>query len=387
MSAPISRPFTYHRRQLAKAYVDGLLGTSLMDFRSGLFLTAPRRTGKSTFLQEDLLPELISRDILPVYVDLWADRMADPGLLIAEAIRAALRDLDGSGRRLFKAARIKKISAPGGFSVDLDSIGVPSGTTLTAALTELTNRANQPICLVVDEAQHAVTTAAGVNVMHGLKAARDALTMGAGGRRIAMVFTGSHRDKLGALVRSRNEPFFGAQILDFPLLDRPYTDEFTAWLNERLAADNSFEPDDVWAAFNILGRRPEQLAALLTSLALGQHKAASLHSTIVNRAEALRETLWQEFDLQFDTLSPIQQVVLRQVLAHGSGFSPFGADILPTYAQLTGQKVSKSGVQSALDVLREKSLLWRSAHGVYAPEDQAMVEWYAVRFPAVDKSA
>lgn len=74
MSEPIGRPFTYHRHQLAKTYTDGLLGISLMDFRSGLFLTVPRRTGKSTFRREDLVLELNKRDILPVYVDRWAER-------------------------------------------------------------------------------------------------------------------------------------------------------------------------------------------------------------------------------------------------------------------------------------------------------------------------
>jgi hypothetical protein len=30
------------------------------------------RVGKSTFLQEDMIPEIVRRDWLPVYVDLWA---------------------------------------------------------------------------------------------------------------------------------------------------------------------------------------------------------------------------------------------------------------------------------------------------------------------------
>ncbi|HEV2675553.1 MAG TPA: ATP-binding protein [Aliidongia sp.] len=380
MSEPIGRPFTYHRHQLAKTYADGLLGVSLMDFRSGLFLTAPRRTGKSTFLREDLVPELDRRNILPVYVDLWADRSADPSRLIADAIRAAFRAVEGTGSKLIRATRIKKISAPGGFSVDLDTIGQPSGTTLTDALGELVKRSGRLVCLVVDEAQHAVTTDNGINAMHALKAARDALTMGEAGRRLALVFTGSHRDKLGALVRNRTEPFFGAQILDFPLLGRPYTDEFTAWVNVRLAADNRFDPDDVWGAFEVLGRRPEQLAALLTSLALSEEKASGLRGALAGRAVVLRESAWQEFDVQFDALTPIQQAVLRQVLTDGQKFSPFGAETLTVYAARVRQKVSKGGVQAALEVLRDKNLLWRSAHGTYAPEDQALVEWHESRF-------
>jgi hypothetical protein len=381
MPEPIARPFTHHRRDLASSYVDGLLGKSLMDFRSGLFLTAPRRTGKSTFLREDLLPELEGRDVLPVYVDLWGDRAADPAELIAEAIRAALRRTEGTGSRLFRATRIKKLTVPGGFSIDIDTIGLPSGTTLTNALAELARRTGKMICLIVDEAQHAVTTANGVNAMHALKAARDELTMGEGGRRLGLVFTGSSRDKLGALVRNRSEPFFGAQILDFPLLGRPYTDEFTAWVNSRLAPDNAFDPDDVWAAFLVLGRRPEQLAGLLPALALSEERASGVRGSVAVRAAAMRDTLWQDFDAQFDALTPTQQAVLRQVLIHGDGFSPFAAEMLPIYSEMAGQSVRKGGVQAALDGLREKNLLWRSAHGVYAPEDQSMVEWHSARFP------
>lgn len=35
-----------------------------------LFLAAPRRTGKSTFLRQDLAPEAENLDWLPIYVDL-----------------------------------------------------------------------------------------------------------------------------------------------------------------------------------------------------------------------------------------------------------------------------------------------------------------------------
>ena len=84
MTAPAEIPFTFHRRKLARDYVDGLLGVSAFDFGSGLFLTAPRRTGKTTFLREDLMPEIEGREVLSVYVDLWSDRPRDPAELIAE---------------------------------------------------------------------------------------------------------------------------------------------------------------------------------------------------------------------------------------------------------------------------------------------------------------
>ena len=45
--------FAYRRPELAVELGNRLEGSGLVDARSGLFLAAPRRVGKSTFLQED----------------------------------------------------------------------------------------------------------------------------------------------------------------------------------------------------------------------------------------------------------------------------------------------------------------------------------------------
>ncbi len=59
---------------------------ALAPARSGLFLAAPRRTGKSTFLREDLMPALESRGAAVLCVDLWADKALEPGLAIVSLI-------------------------------------------------------------------------------------------------------------------------------------------------------------------------------------------------------------------------------------------------------------------------------------------------------------
>ena len=69
----------FPRTQLAQDTANAMQGKSLFgDAPNGLFLAAPRRTGKSTFLQRDLAPELEKRGIVVVYVDLWADQNATP---------------------------------------------------------------------------------------------------------------------------------------------------------------------------------------------------------------------------------------------------------------------------------------------------------------------
>ena len=61
----------FPRTTLARYMADEILGLNpFSDAPNGLFLAAPRRTGKSTFLLEDLKPLLESSGVLVVYVDL-----------------------------------------------------------------------------------------------------------------------------------------------------------------------------------------------------------------------------------------------------------------------------------------------------------------------------
>ena len=72
----------FPRTELARQVVQALQGRALFgDAHNGLFLAAPRRTGKSTFLQYDLRPALEAAGIEVIYVDLWSDPRRDPGSL------------------------------------------------------------------------------------------------------------------------------------------------------------------------------------------------------------------------------------------------------------------------------------------------------------------
>ncbi|WP_156963986.1 hypothetical protein [Muricoccus aerilatus] len=57
--------------------------------------------------------------------------------------------------------------------------------TLTNALRALAERSGNPVGLIVDEAQYALTTEAGVDAMFALKAMLDALGAGAERRRLS----------------------------------------------------------------------------------------------------------------------------------------------------------------------------------------------------------
>ncbi|MDP3440716.1 MAG: ATP-binding protein, partial [Azonexus sp.] len=72
-------PILFQRPKLANRLAKQILVIGVGSAASsGVFLAAPRRTGKSTFVREDLRPALEAEGALVVYADLWANPTADP---------------------------------------------------------------------------------------------------------------------------------------------------------------------------------------------------------------------------------------------------------------------------------------------------------------------
>ncbi len=124
MTAPTPDSEFFHRTELAQTYADDALDTSL-GRSGGLFLAAPRRTGKSTFVRQDLVPALRGRGAEVIYVDLWVDKTKDPALLIANAVRDELKKEDGGITKLARKAGLGKftVGALGsGLNFDLSQV-------------------------------------------------------------------------------------------------------------------------------------------------------------------------------------------------------------------------------------------------------------------------
>jgi len=377
--------FVFRRPGLAQGIADGLTGSGIQDYTSGLFLAAPRRTGKSTFLREDLIPECEARGWLAVYVDLWANKEKDPADLIAAAIAGALVPYEKGIRKLAKSMGIDKLNFLRTLTWDFSKPQLPEGATLTQALELLHSAAAKPVVLVIDEAQHALTTDAGVNAMFSLKAARDELNQGRGGEEggLRLVFTGSNRDKLAHLVLGRNQPFYGSSITPFPLLGKEFTRAYTAHLNTHLAQTNQFISQDIDEVFELVGRRPEMLRAIIGNVALELGEASQLGELLRSNAELLRAGVWAEFESAYNALTLPQRAVL-EVMADRSRsnepFTPFtDATVLAVGKVLEGMgsdtKPGTQTIQACIDALREKELVWKSSRGAYALEDKSFADW------------
>jgi len=261
----------YPRTALADELVHQLQGkTAFGDAQNGLFLAAPRRTGKTTFLRGDLCPALEKAGVVVVYVDLWAEATRDPGVLIADAIGRALQPHLGVIARAAKKTGLNKVSLAGWLDVDTSRIGKLDGLTLVDALRALHETADKPVALVIDEAQHALTSEAGEAAMTALKSARDQLNR-PGVVNLMLVMSGSDRDKLLRLVNTNGSPFYGSQIKTMPALGQDFMAHIVQLIEAQRPELAPVDQATLQAAFEGFGSRPqffmEALGQVLSPLA------------------------------------------------------------------------------------------------------------------------
>lgn len=367
-------PF-FHRPKLAEKLTQALLQLgALNSMASGLFLAAPRRTGKSTFLREDLRPMLMDKGVIVIYADLWKNKEVDPGIVIANAITEEMLKHKGVIARLAKSTGVDKVSVAGmSFTVDRDKIGVGQGASLSTVLAELSDETKKMIVLIIDEAQHAITTNSGSDTLFALKAARDELNSSLH-HGLRIVATGSNRDKISMLRGSKDQAFFSAPLLDFPPLGKEYIQWFCANSNLNL------EPEKVFDLFKQASSRPEILNTAVGAMALDLSEDELGQSKTFEQlvlAEITRSN--NELLRVIESLTPLQSAVIRVLAFKGERYAPFDAETVRLYALLLtkiapGQdiKVDVSSVQQALTMLQEKALVWRAARGVYALEESAL---------------
>ena len=379
----------FPRAALASEVAASIQGRTLLgDGPNGVFLAAPRRTGKSTFLQLDLQPELERQGVLVIYVDLWADQRRDPGDLIAEAIGRSIERELGVIERAAKRAGLESVTV-GGLKVNTARIGKPDGQTLTDALAFLAEKSGRPVALLIDEAQHALTSEAGENAMAALKAARDTLNR-PGDVKLMLVMSGSDRDKLLRLVNTTGAPFYGSQVSRMPPLGPDFV-AFVADLIER--QQPTLAPIDIPAlaeAFKLFGSRPQFFAAALAE-ALSPLSGVSERFENLLLAAARRRLAEDEAQMESEYLGlrPLEQAVVWRLLEQGTRFRPYDAEALRFYRDriaASGEegKVTAQDVQKAIDSIRARSpsLIWKSARGEYALDDVMMHGWYAARVAA-----
>lgn len=383
----------FPRETLARDLVAALRGQALFgDAHNGLFLAAPRRTGKSTFLQADLKPALEKAGVVVVYVDLWADTRRDPGELIADAIGRALVPQLGLVSRAAKKAGLDSVTVAGALKIDVGKIGKIDGVTLPDALRTLHETARSPVALIVDEAQQALTSEAGEATMAALKSARDQLNR-PGEVNLMLVMSGSDRDKLLRLLNSNGAPFYGSQVSRMPPLGHDFVDHVSRLVTAQRPDLAPVDAPLLRQAFESFGHRPQFfMEALGQALSpLSGLQGVRFERAVYEAAQQRQRADEAQMESEYLALRPLEQALLWRLLEQGPRFRPYDGEALRFYRERVPDRVTAQMAQRALESLRERNpaLVWKSARGEYAVDDAAMHRWFEQRtregrWPPVD---
>ncbi len=379
-------PEVFRRPRLAADLAGRLLRPGVLDegWRSGLFLSGLRRTGKTTFLRTDLVPELEARGAVVIYVDLWSDTKASPAALVQAAVRQTLSQLvTPSSPLLSRLRRIKGLDLGGmgfRFGFQLDQLGEAGGVTLAQAFTEVVDQSGGDVVLIIDEVQQAITTEEGNQMLLAFKATRDAInprpeTPG----HFLFLGTGSHRALVSELTARRNQAFAGATSLPYPVLDQAYVRHVL----ERLRAEGMEllpSEESAWNSFQTLGHRPEEFLRALGQLRLSTTSGLAPDQLLPVIAATLRGSAADLELLKVEQIGGLATAIFDRVArSEGPARGIFSAEAALSYGEAIGREVRVEEIQPVVNELLAANVLMRLGHGLYGVTDPFVQEIWQER--------
>ena len=349
--------------------------------RSGLFLSGLRRTGKTTFLRNDLIPALEQQGALVIYVDLWSDTKASPGALIHGEVRRTLAALQSLASSLLARLKQVELGAMGcKFGFQLETLGQEEGATMAQAFTEVVDQAQADLVLIVDEVQQAVTSEDGKQMLFALKAARDAVNSRPGTPgRFLFVGTGSHRARVSELAVRRNQAFAGATSLPYPLLGEDYVQ----YVLQRLEAAGIMplpSLDGAVACFQLLGNRPEELRQALQQMHANSSSGMDPDQLLRVIANTLRSKAAEVELSKVEQMGGLALAVFSRVAsADAPARGLFSAEALAAYTGAIGREVQTEEIQPVVNELVAENILMCISHGHYDLSDPYVKEIWRER--------
>lgn len=352
------------RPALAKSYL------ALLDAQPGrpLAMFAPRRVGKTYFLDHDLAPAATRHDLLPVYADLW-NHKTHPLEAINHALEEALDDLDVPTSRLGRLGKtpVRKIGLIGA-SVDLGEAparrALPSAPQLRldALVVRLAQTAKRAVLLMLDEVQSLAEAEGGEGTIAALRAVlhkrRDI---------VKSVFTGSSQEGLARMLSTAGAPMYQfAQLLDFPPLGDEYL-ELLAQHFSRIHPGKALALEDLKGLYVRIGHKPGLLKDIVKGMSAEGVTDVELG---VSQFLVAQASIWNALLQPLDAFD-------RSVLAMiARGSPPLGRETLETITRLSAGKVATvAKVRAAIDRLLRHNLVSKSAGGPVVVDDPLLGEY------------
>ena len=341
---------------------------------------APRRTGKTVFLLQDLTPAARKAGYVVAYADLWQIRL-NPGMALIRGLEEALEPKTIAQKALKRLrAPVKKVTAKGGVGEIAGELEIELGdsrkdaTNLALRIEELVSRlvSKKPLLLLVDEAQELAR-----NRENELVATALRTTLTKYRDKMRVVFTGSSRTQLAHVFSNTDAPLYavGATIHDFPLLGR----ELVEFVAEKFkdATQRTLDVAKGWKAFQDFKQQPEPflsaVVAMLMEPSLTIERACAIERAGQDKEEN-HEGTWNSMDAMQRQLALL---VVNNPLA-----KPFSKSTLAALSKALGLvSLESTSVQHALRGLAIKNILSKSPRGVYTFESAAFERWVRTLAP------
>jgi hypothetical protein len=331
----------------------------LLDAQPGrpLALFAPRRVGKTFFLDHDLTPAARTVGKVPVYADLWLHKSA-PLDAINHALEETLDDLSIPADALGKLAKtpVKKVGILGaalelGEAPRRRALPESPALRLDSLVTRLAGQHGGQVLLMLDEVQSLVDAPDGASLVASLRAVLHK-RRGA----VCAVFTGSSQQGLARLMNTAGAPMVQfAQIIDFPFLG----DEFLCLLAShfnKVHPGKKLELNALREVFAKIGYKP----ALMRDIVKGMSAEG-----ITDVAHGLEHYMKDDRQVAIwlallHSADAFEQGVLMAV---AKGLPPLSQATLQMLAAIPGAKPTISKVRTAIERLRRKGLLSKNESG------------------------
>jgi hypothetical protein len=355
------------RPELAASYL------ALLKAQPGrpIALFAPRRVGKTYFLDGDLTPAAVASGYLTVYADLWLNRAA-PLDAINQALEEALDDVNIPKTKLGKLGKtaVKKVVALGA-SLELGDAPVRRALPekpelrMDSLIGRLAADADKPILLMLDEIQSLGQVAGGEAAIATVRAVLQKHK-----KVLFAVFTGSSQDALGEMMMSAGGAMYQfAQLLTFPPLGTEYL-ELLASHYMQVHSSKVLEVSSLEKVFEHIGHKPALMKDIVK--AMSAEGITDVDLALDHFVNDERNFLgWQSV---FNGLQPLDQAVLI-ILAHG--IPPMSKDTIGALSKIPNVKATLAKVRTALDRMRKAGILANPPKLGYTIEDRLFRDYIA----------
>jgi hypothetical protein len=336
-----------------------------------LALFAPRRVGKTYFLDHDLAPAAKRVGLVPVYADVWLHKAA-PLVAINHALEEAIDDLTVPSGPLGRLAKTP-VTKLGVLGTSLE-IGSPPERRplpnepelrLDALAARLAEKSGQQVLLMLDEIQSLGDLLNGEAAIATLRAVLQKRK-----RQIMAVFTGSSQDALAAMMTAVGGPMYQfAQIIDFPVLGVEYLERLADHF-ERVHRGTKLSVPDLQRVFGQIGCKPALMKDLVK--AMSAEGSADVDLGLKRFMQDDRQLAgWRALLL---SLQPFERAVLVMI---AQGHPPLGRETLARLREVQGFSATVAKVRVSLDKLKKAGVLARPLVGGYTIEDRLLAQYLA----------